>query len=272
MKKITLLVALLITSAVVYGQSLISNGDFESLAAAALPGDATTLDIWTSGSGGVNVQDNALNSYEGTKYINMGNDFRNLRQFFTATASTVYTVTFRYRNNFADVATTDAPFVSVRINDGESSGNGTIIESIQLEPFFNDDLTIYKEQTFTFNSGIHTNLSFYIFKEARVSSSNLNNAARIDAISIVESATASANDFSKFGFKSHPNPVNDVLNFRATKSIQKVEIFNLLGQRVLEKSNVNKNEGVHVAGLKRGVYTVKIRIEDAVSSYKIVKN
>ena len=266
MKNITLIIALL-TLTVGFGQELISNGDFEALATGGLT-NSTTVGIWTSTSSSA-VQDNSANSYEGTKYVNMGNDFRNLRQFFTATANTDYAVSFRYRNNFDNVATTDAPYVSIRINDGLFNGNGTIIESNQIDPFYDANLKVYNEYTFTFNSGANTDLVFYIFKDARQVNTNPNNAVRIDAVSI--SPTLSTNDLARYQFKSFPNPVKNVLNVSASKTIDKIEVYNLLGQQVLSHMLKDDRAQIGVSDLSNGVYLVKAFIEDAVGTYKFIK-
>lgn len=269
MKKITFLLIALI-SFYSYGQEAITDGDFESVATGLITA-TTTVGVWSSSSGGVNVQDNTANSYEGTKYVNMGNDFRNLRQYFTTTMNTEYTVRFRYRNNFSGVPTSDAPFVSVRINDGTNNGNGTIIESGQIDPFYDADLKVYTEHSFTFNSGANTDLVFYLFKNARAAGSNPNNAVRIDVVSITPSTTASVDDLAQFGFKSYPNPVADILHFRANETVDKVEVYNLLGQKVAEGFDIASGNGLNVGSLKRGVYIVKATINNTTGSYKIVK-
>jgi len=273
MKKITFLITLLITVSLSYGQELITNGTFESLTTGGLPGNGAAANgVWTSGSGGVNVQDVMANSYEGTKYINMGNDFRNIRQFFTATANTDYVLSIRYRNNFDNVTTTDAPFVSIRINDGLFSGNGTIIESQQIDPFYDANLKTYQEFQLQFNSGSNTNLVFYIFKPERGVNTNLNNAVRLDNISIVP-GTLSNNDFFKNSdITISPNPADDELIITSGLDTSgTLEVFNILGKSVFFTEVNNLNTKINVSNFSTGMYILKIKSGNSFITKKFIK-
>ncbi|WP_445747685.1 T9SS type A sorting domain-containing protein [Polaribacter sp.] len=181
MKKITFLLLLILPGFMV-GQNLITEGGFEGLNASVPVGTSSTdVGVWYSANS--DIQNNSSNSFEGSKYINMGDQFRSLRQRFIAEENTTYQVTFRYRNNNATITNVaDAPFVSVRINDGLFSGNGTVIVSNQIPLYTNADVKNYGTYSFTFNSGINTDLNFYIFKNNRVGT--VNNAVRLDNISI----------------------------------------------------------------------------------------
>ncbi len=275
MKKITFLITLLITVSLSYGQELITSGTFESLAAGALPGNGAAANgVWTSSSGGVNVQDNGANSFEGTKYINMGNDFRNIRQFFTGAAqNTDYVLRLRYRNNFDNVATSDAPFVSIRINDGTNGGNGTIIESQQIDPFYNADLNNYQEFELQFNSGANTNLVFYIFKEARAMNTNPNNAVRLDNVSVLP-GTLSNNDFLKnSNITVSPNPADDELIITSgLDTTGTLEVFNILGKSVLFTEVNNLNTKLNVSNFSAGVYILKIKSGNSFITKKFIKD
>jgi hypothetical protein len=84
-------------------------------------------------------------------------------------------------------------------------------------------------------------------------------------------ATASLEDLVQFSFKSYPNPAKDNLNVSAVKPINKIEIYNLLGQQVVSRElNTNKAQ-INVSSLSKGLYVVKAFIDDAVGSYKFIK-
>jgi hypothetical protein len=73
-------------------------------------------------------------------------------------------------------------------------------------------------------------------------------------------ATASIPKFNLADVAVSPNPVNDVLSIRIQNiSIHKIEVYNLLGKKVLTstKSKIN------VENLPKGVYLLKIQSEDA---------
>lgn len=77
--------------------------------------------------------------------------------------------------------------------------------------------------------------------------------------------------FSNFKFSVYPNPTSGQLNVSAAKNISKVEIFNLLGQRVKsEMVNANQKQ-LDIANLQNGLYLMEVTIDDAKESFKIMK-
>ncbi len=67
--------------------------------------------------------------------------------------------------------------------------------------------------------------------------------------------TLSVADFNTDIFSVHPNPTTDILNIESRNSIQKLEVFNNLGQQVLyqlESSTIN------VSKFETGLYFIKI--------------
>ncbi|MEN8194491.1 MAG: T9SS type A sorting domain-containing protein [Bacteroidota bacterium] len=58
----------------------------------------------------------------------------------------------------------------------------------------------------------------------------------------------------------YPNPVNDILHIETEANIYKIEIFNVLGKKVVIKENIVKQ--VSLNKMKPGIYTVKIILEN----------
>jgi len=78
-------------------------------------------------------------------------------------------------------------------------------------------------------------------------------------------------DINEFDFTYYPNPVKDVLNISAKKSIENVEIFNLSGQKVLNNAKVSNNR-VDVNSLTSGTYIFRVSLEGGqVETFKIIK-
>ncbi|MBT8274314.1 MAG: choice-of-anchor J domain-containing protein, partial [Bacteroidia bacterium] len=77
----------------------------------------------------------------------------------------------------------------------------------------------------------------------------------VDDISVEsqESLSIENSNFDNFSF--YPNPVNTILNFNTQKQISQVQIFNILGQNVmnLHGSNLMDNK-INVADLSNGNY------------------
>ena len=92
----------------------------------------------------------------------------------------------------------------------------------------------------------------------------------MDEFSITEKPL-SVQDLSQFGFTIYPNPVKDVINLNAQTSIEKVEIFNLLGQQVINTNINNTSSQINVANLTDGVYLMKTYINGVSGTFKFVK-
>lgn len=59
-------------------------------------------------------------------------------------------------------------------------------------------------------------------------------------------------------FKLYPNPVNSILNIQLAETLEKVEVYSLLGRKVLE----NNTTKINVSSLSLGVYLLKIYTQD----------
>ena len=92
-----------------------------------------------------------------------------------------------------------------------------------------------------------------------------------EPLAITVSAVLSVNGFTKGNFTYYPNPVKDVLNLNYTNGIDAVEVYNLLGQRVL-KQNVSQNEArTDLSSLAAGTYMVKVYSGAEQATIKVVK-
>lgn len=74
------------------------------------------------------------------------------------------------------------------------------------------------------------------------------------------------------GLSIYPNPVNTGKIYITSKSSldKKVEIFNVLGKKVLETAITSKE--VNVSSLAAGVYIIKIKEGDATATRKLIIN
>lgn len=80
------------------------------------------------------------------------------------------------------------------------------------------------------------------------------------------------NESFAFGtFKYYPNPVSNVLNMSYTNTITGIEVYNLVGQRVIEKSYTQNEVQLDMSQLTAGTYMVKVITVDASSTIKVVK-
>jgi len=82
--------------------------------------------------------------------------------------------------------------------------------------------------------------------------------------------TASVNSFNAFEFSMSPNPASNFLNINSQENLEKVEIFNLLGKKVLTSQNVMNS--IDISSLSKSVYLVKLTSDKGVSTKKLLKN
>lgn len=70
---------------------------------------------------------------------------------------------------------------------------------------------------------------------------------------------------------AYPNPVSDLLNLDMDSEISKVEVFNMLGQKIDKISFSAGNTSLDMSGLSSGAYFVKVTSGDASKTIKVVK-
>jgi hypothetical protein len=63
----------------------------------------------------------------------------------------------------------------------------------------------------------------------------------------------------------------DVLNLRSNISIDSIELFNMLGQKVISQSIGATKSQVDVSGLATGTYMMKVIAEGQTATYQVIK-
>jgi hypothetical protein len=73
------------------------------------------------------------------------------------------------------------------------------------------------------------------------------------------------------GFTFYPNPSLDVINLTATENIERVSIYNMLGQKVIDQ-NINAiSSQLDVANLVTGTYLMLVSADGKTASHKVIK-
>lgn len=82
----------------------------------------------------------------------------------------------------------------------------------------------------------------------------------------------STNDVELETVNIYPNPIRDHLQLSGSRNVQSIEVYNILGAKVLSKTVIERNS-LDVSFLSNGIYLVKCfnREENVVASLKIVK-
>ena len=116
-----------------------------------------------------------------------------------------------------------------------------------------------------------TYFAFYAFSDT----SGVDNDLFIDNFQITATSlsdTAGVEDESLVTLNVYPNPASDVLNISAQNTINTVEIFNVLGQKVITMQVENTSAEINVSNLNAGIYLIKYEINNSISTKKFVKN
>ena len=96
--------------------------------------------------------------------------------------------------------------------------------------------------------------------------------ALISIDNIVWDLSLSNGDFENADFSAYPNPVKDVLNLSYKNAISNISVYNLLGQKVIDKTINSTTATVNMASLSGGTYIVKVMADNKIKTLKIIKN
>lgn len=125
----------------------------------------------------------------------------------------------------------------------------------------------FKESTFNFTATT-TEVVIYVRCPAAV---DKDHEVYFDNIELYDASTASIenNEFSR-SFNVYPNPASGTLFIRSNEyEVSNVAIFNVMGQKVLEKDSVNKNQ-LDISGITKGIYILKVSSDSKSFSKKII--
>jgi len=90
----------------------------------------------------------------------------------------------------------------------------------------------------------------------------------IDYVRVYQNTTASTEDVFSNKFSVYPNPSSDVLNIRTNEPIDKVELYNTIGQLIVAKKTTN----INISSINRGVYILKIYSGKRIVTKKVMIN
>ncbi|NGZ90230.1 DUF4397 domain-containing protein, partial [Psychroflexus maritimus] len=78
-------------------------------------------------------------------------------------------------------------------------------------------------------------------------------------------------DFDSSNFSYYPVPVKANLNIQSTSTVEQVEVFNTLGQRVISVQPKTEMPVVNMQSLQTGVYLMKVQINGNQETFQIIK-
>ncbi|MGK0429891.1 MAG: hypothetical protein ACJARX_001560 [Psychroserpens sp.] len=94
----------------------------------------------------------------------------------------------------------------------------------------------------------------------------------VDDFSVDTTLNLSVNDFESNTFTHSYNKDTDILTLdSSTLPFSGVEIYNILGQRVINNTLSVNNETIDISNLKDGIYLIKVSIQGHLQTIKILK-
>ena len=85
------------------------------------------------------------------------------------------------------------------------------------------------------------------------------------------SPTLGINNFEISGYKVFPNPANNKLTVTADADIENVQVYNLLGQQLINKNILDNRATIDISKLNQGIYIVKTSVDGAIGTKRIIK-
>ncbi|WJJ95711.1 PKD domain-containing protein [Algibacter luteus] len=179
-----------------------------------------------------------------------------------------------------DLSSGDRGF-SIDVNGPRTSTLTIKVESGGTEHAVTADYTtpnVWQTLTFDFSSFSSTNntkiaVFFDIQTNFDAGVDPAQNVFQIDDYAFGEFASLSTKDFKIEGLATYPNPTTDTWNI-STKNqvINSIEVFNILGKRVLDLRPNGLSAEVDASNLNSGIYITKITTELGTQTKKLIKH
>ncbi len=83
--------------------------------------------------------------------------------------------------------------------------------------------------------------------------------------------TLSAGSFDRNGFEYYPNPVVDRLNISAQSNINRLAVYNMLGQQVMIRMPEAANVELDMSALAQGSYFVQVTVNNVTETIQVIK-
>ena len=98
------------------------------------------------------------------------------------------------------------------------------------------------------------------------------NGSEVTMFSIANTINTLAVDYAQATkFSYYPNPTTGILNITASGKIENVEVYNLVGQKVMSFSPKADKSQIDMSSLSKGVYLVKAVVNGKVITNKVIK-
>jgi hypothetical protein len=286
MKKITFIMALCVSS-LSFGQ-IIADGGFEAIGAAGAAQvevggtdpDVKETGFWIAPSDPFAERCTVVssNADAGTYALQLDSSeaAAKVNQNVILDANTTYTCSYRVRKVNANEGNDTKVLVFKVLTNAGGEGTNQVVNEGTGGYMDNNAFKIkrstlstdaYNSASFEFTTGDANDYYLAIALQPDADGSPV----LLDEISIIAGALSNKEFKADNNFSFAPNPTNNFVNLSASKNIEKVEFYNLLGQNALSAPVNGLRKEVNISNLKSGIYLMKVTIDNAVGTYKIIK-
>ena len=191
-----------------------------------------------------------------------------LDSFFTSGNPNLTTIDLSNNTNLFNLAIEDSSVTSLDLSNNSGLGEVTIENNPNLTSLniANGNNTAINQAYFTGNSAlscIQIDAGFTPPTNDWFKDTSTNYNSNCSSLSV--------NDFNfKNEINMYPNPVKDILFIESNQQIKAVEVYTLLGKKVLVKSDTNN---INISNLNAGIYLIKcIGLNKEIIIKKVIKD
>jgi hypothetical protein len=180
---------------------------------------------------------------------------------FDLTSGTSYTLEFSYGNDGGTTYLENMSVFLATANNSTAGFAGTeLLSAVNISggctPFSTTTLTVPTTGTYY--------VAFYGYSDAD------QDVLLVDDFYLYESTIGIADHYID-GFAMYPNPANNILSLKALNNIDNIQIYNMLGQEVMDVNPSATQVELDVTGLSNGTYVVKVQAGSQLGSYSLIK-
>ncbi|UUC45641.1 Ig-like domain-containing protein [Flavobacterium cerinum] len=90
-------------------------------------------------------------------------------------------------------------------------------------------------------------------------------------LAVTVTVTLGTSSFDKAAFKYYPNPVSDVITISYSEPISTIEIYNMLGQKVITRNSMATDVVIDMSDLASGAYIAHVKSGNVTQEVRIIK-
>jgi hypothetical protein len=237
----------------------------------------TYLEVTYNAGGSVNEQpgstsDGNYNATEKTRGVKLYGETRRLYQRVVVEAGVEYTFSMESRSNAANTPSEVFMLneaITTEVGLENKASDSRVDHYFEITNDENSSGGSVGNNTFTTTTFDFTASTTDVVIYVRALLSTADNQVYFDNISLKKKATASVNDVFSSKISIYPNPANEFVQISTSETITGVEVYNLIGKKVISSSKLTNNK-IDVSNLSKGVYILKVMSNDLVGSRKII--